>query len=118
MANLQNLKPFQKGHKKLGGRKKGVRNRDSNPFARVFIDGAERLGSDGKGTDGLVGFFMPLLENPKAAVRLFAEILKYEAKHPPRDLARRELERILYSSQLTEDEKLTVTRIWQKVTID
>ena len=24
MANLKNLKPFQKGHKKLGGRKKGV----------------------------------------------------------------------------------------------
>ena len=77
MANLKTLKPFKKGHKKLGGRKKGVRNKKSQSFSHLFMAAAARLGSDGKGEGGVVGFFMPLLrDNSRLAMGLFAAILR------------------------------------------
>ena len=62
MANLQNLKPFQKGHKKLGGRKKGVPNKNSRMLEPNISAAAEQLGSDGQGTDGLTGYLMSLIK--------------------------------------------------------
>ena len=95
MANLQNLKPFKKGHKKLGGRKKGVPNKNSRRLEAAFIAAAEQLGSDGQGTGGVIGYLMSVMKNPRQGVRLALAVLNYEAKNPPKDLAKRELIRIL-----------------------
>src|SRR5689334_17822906 len=114
MANLATLKPFEKGHKKVGGRKKGVPNK--RPFAELFMVAAERLGSDGKGAGGAVGFFVSLVKDPRVAARLALAILRYEEKHPPKHLAQRQLIRILQSAELNQEEKETLERIWEKVT--
>jgi hypothetical protein len=116
MANLQNLKPFQKGHKKLGGRKKGVPNKNSRRLDAAFIAAAEQLGSDGQGTGGLTGYLMSVMKNTRHGVRLALAVLNYEAKNPPKDLATRELIRILDSPTLTQHEKLFLAQIWEKVT--
>jgi hypothetical protein len=116
MANLQNLKPFQKGHKKLGGRKKGVPNKNSRRLEPNFIAAAEQLGSDGQGTDGLIGYLMSLMKNKRHGGRLALAALNYEAKNPPKDLATRELKRILDSPKLTQHQKLFLAQIWEKVT--
>jgi len=117
MANLETLKPFQKGHKKLGGRKKGVPNKNSHSLSKLFIAAADRLGSDGRGTGGHVGYFASVLKNePRLAVRLWVAILDHEQKHPPKDLAQRELIRILQSAKLDQHEKKFLQRIWEKVT--
>ena len=84
MANLQNLKPFQKGHKKLGGRKKEVPNKNSRRFDANFIAAAEQLGSDGQGTDGVIGYLMSVMKNTRHAVRLASAALNYEQKIHPR----------------------------------
>jgi hypothetical protein len=116
MANLQNLKPFQKGHKKLGGRKKGVSNKNSRRLEAAFMAAAEQLGSDGQGTGGVIGHLMSLMKNPSHGVRLGLAVLNYEAKNPPKDLAKRELLKILDSPKLTQHEKLFLVQIWEKVT--
>jgi len=113
MANLQNLKPFQKGHKKLGGRKKGVPNKNSRRLEAAFI---EQLGSDGQGTGGVSGYLVSVMKNTRHGVRLGLAVLNYEAKNPPKDLAKRELIRILDSPKLTQHEKLFLAQIWEKVT--
>ena len=77
---------------------------------------AERLGSDGQGTDGAVGYFMSLLENPRIGAGLAAAVLRYEEKHPPKDLAQHELRRFLQSAELDQEERKTLERIWEKVT--
>ncbi len=101
MANSKTLTPFKKGHKKLGGRKKGVCNKKSQSFSHLFMAAAEQLGSDGKGEGGAVGFFMSLLrDNSRLAMGLMAAILRYEERHPPKDLAQRELIQILQSAEL------------------
>lgn len=117
MANLKTLKPFKKGHKKLGGRKKGVPNKKSQSLAHVFMAAADLLGSDGRGAGGAVGFIASLVVgNPRLAAGLMMSILRYEEKHPPKDLAQRELIRILQSARLNQEEKDTLKRIWEKAT--
>jgi hypothetical protein len=116
MANLKTLKPFQKGHKKLGGRTKGVPNKNSQYLPKLFMAAAARLGSDGQGTDGAVGFFVSLLQNPRTSARFLLAILRYEEKHPPEDLAQQELRRFLQSAVLNQEERKMLERIWEKVT--
>jgi hypothetical protein len=117
MANSKTLKPFKKGHKKLGGRKKGILNKKSQSLDHLIMAAIQKAGSDGKGKDGAVGFFMTYLkDNPKLALRLLASVLRFEEKHPPKDLAQRELTRILQSAELNQDEKQTLARIWEKAT--
>ena len=115
MANLQNLKPFQKGHKKLGGRKKGVPNKNSRRLEAASIAAAEQLGSDDQGTGGVTGYLMSVMKNTRHGVRLALAVLNYEAKNPPKDLAKRELIKILDSPKLTQHEKLFLAQIWEKV---
>jgi hypothetical protein len=117
MANLQNLKPFQKGHKKLGGRKKGVPNKNSRRLEADFIAAAEQRGSDGQGTGGVVGYLVSLMKNPRHGVRLALAVLNYEAKNPPKDLATPEWIRILMDSpKLTRHDKLFLAQIREKYT--
>jgi hypothetical protein len=70
---------FQPGHKKYGGRLPGTPNNGVSKAMHEWTDEAARLlGSDGKGKDGMVGFFLSRIEeNPD----LFFEVM---AKLQPR----------------------------------
>jgi hypothetical protein len=48
---------FQRGHEKRGGRKKGTPNRISAGHKKAMREAAHRIGSDGNGKDGEVGYF-------------------------------------------------------------
>jgi hypothetical protein len=54
---LQRSGSFEPGHKKRGGRKKGFRNVISPEHKRALFDAALRVGSDGNGRGGIVGYF-------------------------------------------------------------
>jgi hypothetical protein len=51
---------FQKGHRKFGGRQKGTPNVITKDLKIAIVEAAHRLGKDGKGKDGLVGYLMAL----------------------------------------------------------
>jgi hypothetical protein len=121
MANLANLKPFKKGHKKLGGRKKGVPNKSSHFVDKAFMTAVEQIGSDGRGKGGAVGYFSSFVRsllrknNQNAILSLVTALIRYEAKHPPRDLAMRGFLDLLQSQQLTKEEKNILLQIAHKV---
>ena len=115
MANLQNLKPFQRPQKTWRSQE-GVPNKNSRRLEAAFIAAAEQLGSDGQGTGGVSGYLVSVMKNTRHGVRLGLAVLNYEAKNPPKDLAKRELIRILDSPKLTQHEKLFLAQIWEKVT--
>jgi hypothetical protein len=48
---------FERGHAKLGGRKKGTRNLISPAHKWAMREAAHRIGSDGNGKDGEYGYF-------------------------------------------------------------
>ena len=47
---------FAKGHRKVGGRKKGSKNRTQSDIRQALVDGPARVGSDGLGAGDLAGF--------------------------------------------------------------
>jgi hypothetical protein len=51
-------RPFKKGQPKIGGRKAGTPNRFSSDVREALLEAVNRLGSDGKGADGMVGYLM------------------------------------------------------------
>jgi hypothetical protein len=53
---------FRKGHKKLGGRRKGTPNRVSSNLTERIVQATEKVGSDGKGKDGIDGYFQRLAD--------------------------------------------------------
>ena len=57
---------FQKGHAKVGGRKKGGQNKITRDVKEAVLDAGEKYGSDGKGKDGLVGAFYVIKKKPEA----------------------------------------------------
>jgi hypothetical protein len=48
---------FKPGHEKRGGRKRGTPNALSADYKRAIIEAAYRVGNDGNGKDGVVGYF-------------------------------------------------------------
>ena len=48
---------FKPGHEKRGGRKRGTPNAVSADYKRSILEAAYRVGNDGNGKDGLVGYF-------------------------------------------------------------
>src|SRR5262245_19082304 len=113
MGSYENLKPFKKGHKKLGGRKKGVPNKSSLGLQKPILAALDRIGSDGKGTGGYVGFVASL--SRKEIVKLVARMLAIEEKATPKRVIReappsRAMQDFLStfsSDKLTEKEKKT-----------
>jgi hypothetical protein len=49
---------FKKGHKKLGGRKKGTPNLLSTEYKKAILEAAYRVGQDGNGKRGVTGYFL------------------------------------------------------------
>lgn len=85
MSNLASLTPFKKGHKKLGGRTKGTPNKLPRILREAVVLVAECHGSDGEGTDGLLGFVRMVWRNyPKVFLKLLTKCLEAELKYPSR----------------------------------
>ena len=53
---------FKPGHKKVGGRKKGTPNRISAACKQAIMAVADRIGMDGTGKGGLVGYMRYLAQ--------------------------------------------------------
>jgi hypothetical protein len=110
MANLENLKPFKKGHKKLGGRKKGVRNKFPVELREAVLVAAQSLGADGKGSGGLVSYLRMLArKHPTRFIRLLSRTLMLPVRSPDsypcclHSLTAeefKELERLLFKAQI------------------
>jgi hypothetical protein len=67
---------FQKGHAKMGGRKKGSQNRVTRDVKEAILEAGERIGSDGKGKDGLVGAVMGVYRRkPEAWMAALAKLI-------------------------------------------
>lgn len=49
---------FKSGHEKLGGRKRGTPNLLSRDYKKAILEAAYRIGQDGNGKDGVVGYFL------------------------------------------------------------
>jgi hypothetical protein len=49
-------RPFQIGHQKMGGRKKGTPNYTTKFAREAIIEGLSAIGEDGQGLNGLTGF--------------------------------------------------------------
>jgi hypothetical protein len=47
---------FEKGHRKVGGRRKGTPNVFSRDLKQAIVNALTKIGRDGNGTDGLQGF--------------------------------------------------------------
>ncbi len=68
----------EKGERR-GGRKKGTPNKVPRALKESILMAAERLGEDGRGKGGLVGYMCCVAKNqPRAFVRLVCRILKTE----------------------------------------
>ncbi len=48
---------FKSGHEKRGGRKRGTPNLISADYRTAIFEAAYRVGNDGNGKDGIVGYF-------------------------------------------------------------
>ncbi|MGO9716739.1 MAG: hypothetical protein ACLPV2_07180 [Steroidobacteraceae bacterium] len=48
---------FKPGHKKVGGRKRGTPNVLTADYKRAILEAAYRIGNDGNGRNGAVGYF-------------------------------------------------------------
>jgi hypothetical protein len=55
--DLERHEGFKRGHKKFGGRKKGTPNAIPASYKRAMLEATHRLGSDGNGKDGGIGYF-------------------------------------------------------------
>ncbi|MGF6430368.1 hypothetical protein [Bradyrhizobium sp. Pha-3] len=67
---------FKKGVKPGSGRAKGTRNRTTTILKDAILEAATRVGHDGKGKDGLVGYLQMLAVREKAVyARLLEKVL-------------------------------------------
>jgi hypothetical protein len=64
---------FKKGHKKLGGRKEGTPNRINRNLIETILGAADQVGSDGRGKDGVDGYFQRLADRKEG---YFAGLLR------------------------------------------
>jgi hypothetical protein len=74
---------FKKGHKKLGGRKKGTPNRISADHKQAMREAIHRIGSDGNGKDGEVGYFKWVAERDETFfyVDVWSRLLEVQYYH-------------------------------------
>ena len=72
---------FKVGHKKLGGRKKGVPNKFSGDLKQAVLEAAAQVGFDGHGCGGLLGYLsQPAAKQPKHFLKLASRILILEGR--------------------------------------
>jgi hypothetical protein len=67
---------YRKGHKKVGGRKKGTPNRLTAEIKETIIAAFTELGADGRGKEGLKGFIKKIgREDLKSSAMLLRAVL-------------------------------------------
>ena len=70
---------FKKGHKKLGGRKKGTPNLLSTDYKMAILEAAYRVGEDANGKLGIVGYLQWVaIHHPKAFCRLLGGVMELQ----------------------------------------
>jgi hypothetical protein len=70
---------FKPGHKPIGRREKGTPNNTPRATKQTLLDVASHVGSDGNGTDGLVGYFKWLAKcHPKIFLKQLSRLLVIE----------------------------------------
>jgi hypothetical protein len=57
-GRVPNPGDFRDGHPKIGGRKKGTPNRFTSDIRDALIEAVNRVGRDGEGDEGMVGYLM------------------------------------------------------------
>ncbi len=63
---------LKQGHQKRGGRKRVTPNLFSSDYKRAILEAAYRIGEDGNGTNGIVGYFSWIIQYHP---RIFASVL-------------------------------------------
>jgi hypothetical protein len=71
---------FKQGHEKRGGPKRGTPNLISRDYKKAILEAAYRVGNDGNGKDGVVGYFLWVgLRHPRIFYTvLFVNLLPLE----------------------------------------
>ena len=107
---FRNLKPFEQGHKKIGGRKKGVPNKLPGSVKKAIVDAATRIGLDGHGFAGLCGYMIRVaILSPVAFVRLLlTRLLLSELRQ------KTAVKHSLDFSRLTAEEVVTLANLVEK----
>jgi hypothetical protein len=80
-AQPAHLRPgtFKKGHKKRGGRKRGTPNAFSSDYKKAILEATHRVGHDGNGKNGVVGYFRWLaLRDPRVFCMLLGSLFPLE----------------------------------------
>lgn len=71
---------FKSGHKKQGGRKRGTPNAISGDYRKAITEAAYRIGNDGNGKDGVIGYLRWVASRcPKSFCGLLIELLALES---------------------------------------
>lgn len=72
---------FKPGHKRLGGRPKGKKNRFTLDIRSALLMAGEQLGADGEGAEGLTGLFKAVgRKDPKMLASWIADLVPRDAK--------------------------------------
>ena len=76
---------FKSGHAKLGGRKKGTPNLISIDYKKALAEAAYRVGNDGNGKDGVLGYLTWVGTRYRTFfyVDLYTRLLALEQYEPP-----------------------------------
>ena len=88
---------FQKGHAKVGGRKKGGQNKITRDVKEALLEAGEQYGSDGNGTEGIVGCFKMIIQKkPEAWLAAVAKSIpnEHKVRRSNNDLSYQTLEEI------------------------
>lgn len=75
---------FKKKHdrRRNNGRKKGIQNRIPRLVKDAIAEAMERFGLDGKGKEGMVGYFMRLLQDDALGCRLAEKLIPVQVTGP------------------------------------
>ncbi len=106
-GNPENLKPFEKGHKKMGGRKPGVPNKFTRDLKNAIINAAEHVGLDGKGFGGLTGYLTRIaIMHPTSFASFLGRLLPMQEDPAPTEYD---------LSKLTDDDLDVMQRLYDKI---
>jgi hypothetical protein len=88
---------FKQGHEKRGGRKRGTPNLFSIDYKKALFEAAYRIGQDGNGKNGLVGYYLWICEHhPQIALTIcyYIMLLEYAQGDTLEEPPRRSIEEI------------------------